>query len=31
MLVDYVRVFSCSVDPDAGHGCGTSDPDVAPL
>ena len=31
MQVDYVRVFSCSLDPEAGHGCGTSDPDVDPL
>lgn len=31
MQVDYVRVFSCSIDPETGHGCGTSDPNVAPL
>jgi len=29
--VDYVRVYSCPLDPQTGHGCGTSDPEIAPL
>jgi len=31
MGVDYVRVYQCAADPVKGHGCGTSDPGVAPL
>jgi beta-glucanase (GH16 family) len=31
MLVDYVRVYRCSHDPQTGKGCGTSDPSVLPL
>lgn len=31
MVVDYVRIYQCTKDPVAGHGCGTSDPNVKPL
>jgi hypothetical protein len=31
MVVDYVRVCECSLDPTTGHGCGTSDSSVTPL
>jgi beta-glucanase (GH16 family) len=31
MVVDSVRVYQCSVDPDTGRGCATVDSDVAPL
>ncbi|MBN2194649.1 MAG: glycoside hydrolase family 16 protein [Polyangiaceae bacterium] len=31
MIVDYVRVYQCVADPDTGHGCGTTDPEVEPL
>ena len=30
-LVDYVRVFSCPLDSSTGHGCGSSDPEIAPF
>ncbi|MGL1958013.1 MAG: glycoside hydrolase family 16 protein [Colwellia sp.] len=28
MLIDYVRVYECSVDPMNGHGCATVDPNA---
>jgi len=31
MVVDYVRVYECSLDPVTGRGCGRSDPNVEPL
>jgi beta-glucanase (GH16 family) len=31
LIVDYVRVYACSLDVDTGHGCGSKDPDIAPL
>ena len=31
MVVDYVRVYSCDLDPATGHGCGTTDPSIVPL
>jgi len=31
MVVDYVRVYECSLDSATGHGCGTTDPSVTPL
>lgn len=31
MVVDYVRVYECELDPVTGHGCGSSDPGVQPL
>jgi beta-glucanase (GH16 family) len=31
MVVDSVRVYRCSVDPDTGKGCATVDPSVVPL
>ncbi len=31
MVVDYVRVYECFLDPTTGHGCGTSDPSITPL
>ena len=31
MMVDYVRVYECSLDPETGHGCRTSEPSVVPL
>lgn len=30
-FVDYVRVFSCSLDAETGRGCGSSDPEINPL
>jgi beta-glucanase (GH16 family) len=31
MVVDYVRVYACSLDAVTGHGCGTEDPSIQPL
>ena len=31
MVVDYVRIYECSLDAVTGHGCGASDPNVVPL
>ena len=31
MVVDYVRVFECSLDTTTGKGCGVKDPAIVPL
>lgn len=31
LLVDYVRVYACSLDPETGHGCGMKDAEITPF
>ncbi len=31
MVVDYVRVYECPLNPSTGKGCGTADPKIKPL
>ena len=30
MVIDYVRVYECSVNPNTGVGCGSKNPDIIP-